>query len=458
MPDFSKNDEIVLNIEKLVYEGAGLARIEGFPVFVDNVCPGDVVRAKIITLNKNYAKAQVCEIISESLHRVIPFCPVHNACGGCGWQFIEYDFQLVQKRKIVEETINKIVGREIEIFPVVPSPKIREFRSKVQYPVSQTKVSKRILAGYYKRGTHELVNIKYCPIQPAIIGKIAEFVKEKAQELKISAYNEKKHCGELRHLIFRYSTAKNECLIIFVVNDRVLSPKFSTLSKKVMAEFAHVRGCCINYNTAKSNVIMSDDTRCIAGDKYYFEKIGDVEYKISANSFFQVNIGTAKNILDAVKEIVKSRFTNSRILDAYSGVSSIGLYLKDYAKELVCVEESESASQDAMDNAALNKVDNCKILNGDAGEIFEKLIQNGESFDVTILDPPRKGCSAESREYAIQLTRKAIIYVSCNPSTLARDIKYFEQNGFKAQYIKPFDMFCHSYHIESLCLLLRTEE
>lgn len=450
-----KNDEITLKIEKLVYEGSGLVKVDGFPIFVDEVCPEDVVKAKITVLNKNFAKAEVLEIIEPSKHRVKPFCPVHNVCGGCGWQFIDYDFQIEQKRNIVEETVKKITGRDIEIRPVVKSPEIREFRCKVQYPVAQTKVSKRILAGYYKKGTHELVNIKYCPIQPMIINKITAFIREAAQELEISGYNEKKHFGDLRHLIFRYSKEKNECIIIFVVNDTKLSAKFKSLAKKVMDEYAHVKGCCINYNTDKTNVIMSDDTRCILGDKYYHEKIGDIEYKVSANSFFQINTGTAKNIFDTVKNIISENYSQSRVLDAYSGVSSFGLYLKDVAKEIVSVEESEAASNDALENIKLNDAQNIKVINGDAKEAFEKLVNDGEKFDVTLLDPPRKGCEKESLDYAVKLTDKAIIYVSCNPSTLARDIKYLEENGFKAQYIQPFDMFCHTYHIESVCLLTK---
>lgn len=451
-----KNDEITLKIEKLVYEGSGLVKVDGFPIFVDEVCPEDVVKAKITVLNKNFAKAEVLEIIEPSKHRVKPFCPVHNVCGGCGWQFIDYDFQIEQKRNIVEETVKKITGRDIEIRPVVKSPEIREFRCKVQYPVAQTKVSKRILAGYYKKGTHELVNIKYCPIQPMIINKITAFIREAAQELEISGYNEKKHFGDLRHLIFRYSKEKNECIIIFVVNDTKLSAKFKSLAKKVMDEYAHVKGCCINYNTDKTNVIMSDDTRCILGDKYYHEKIGDIEYKVSANSFFQINTGTAKNIFDTVKNIISENYSQSRVLDAYSGVSSFGLYLKDVAEEIVSVEESEAASSDALENIKLNDAQNIKVINDDAKEAFEKLVNEGEKFDVTLLDPPRKGCEKESLDYAVKLTDKAIIYVSCNPSTLARDIKYLEENGFKAQYIQPFDMFCHTYHIESVCLLTKT--
>lgn len=447
------NDELELTVEKLVYEGSALAKYDGMPVFIDGGCPGDLLKAEVVKLNKNYAKAKIKEILSPSPHRVKPFCPIHNVCGGCGWQYIAYDYQLEQKRNIVEETIKKITGEHIEVKPVIPSPETREFRCKLQYPCTQTKVSKRLIAGYYKKGTHEIVNVKYCPIQPKIIGKILEFIRTKAAELSITAYNEKKHKGELRHIIFRYSKSENTCLIIFVVNDNKLTDKFKKLAKTVMDEFAHVVGCCINYNTEKTNLIMTNDTRKIQGENFYYEKIGDVKYRISANSFFQVNIGSAENIFNTVKKIIEENYEKPKILDAYSGVSSFGLWLKDIASEITCVEEAPSSSKDAIENVKINNAQNFTILNGDAKQIFQNLIDNGKKFDITVLDPPRKGCEQESLDIAVKLTDKAIIYVSCNPSTLARDIKYLHENGFKTKYIQPVDMFCHSYHIESIAWL-----
>ena len=447
------NDELELTVEKLVYEGSALAKYDGMPVFIDGGCPGDLLKAEVVKLNKNYAKAKIKEILTPSPHRIKPFCPIHNVCGGCGWQYITYDYQLEQKRNIVEETIKKITGEHIEVKPVIPSPETREFRCKLQYPCTQTKVSKRIIAGYYKKGTHEIVNVKYCPIQPKIIGKILEFIRTKAAELSITAYNEKKHKGELRHIIFRFSKSENTCLIIFVVNAHQLSDKLKKLSKAVMEEFAHVTGCCINYNTEKTNLIMTNDTRKIQGENFYYEKIGDVKYRISANSFFQVNIGSAENIFNTVKNIIKENYKTPKILDAYSGVSSFGLWLKDIASEITCVEEAPSSSKDAIENVKINNAQNFTILNGDAKQIFQNLIDNGKKFDITVLDPPRKGCEQESLDIAVKLTDKAIIYVSCNPSTLARDIKYLHENGFKTKYIQPVDMFCHSYHIESIAWL-----
>ncbi len=450
---FKGGDVLEVVAQKLVYEGDALVKIDGYPIFIEGACPEDKLKIRITKANKNYANAVIEEILEPSPHRIKPFCPIHNVCGGCGWQHINYDFQLEQKRNIVEETIKKFTGKDIEIKPVLASPETKAFRSKIQYPVSQTKVSKRLLAGYYKKGSHELVNIKFCPIQPKIIDKITEFIRQNAQELGISGYNEKLHKGELRHLVYRMSKSENECIVIFVVNDTKLNDKFKKLAKKVMAEFAHVKGCLINYNTLRGNLIMTNDTRKIQGENHIIEKIDDKIYKVSANSFFQVNIGSAKNIFEHVKNIIATNYRNARVLDAYSGVSSFGIWLSDVAKEVVSVEEAPSATKDAAENVVLNNVQNLTALNGDAKKIFEELIQKGEKFDVTVLDPPRKGCEKESLDFAIKLSEKAIIYVSCNPTTLARDLKYLHENGFETQYIQPVDMFCHSYHIESIAFL-----
>ena len=455
---FNCGDILEVTAEKLVYEGDAIAKINGFPIFIHGACPDDKLKIKITKINKNYALANIEEIIEPSTHRIKPFCPLHNVCGGCGWQYIDYDFQLEQKRNIVFETVKKITGKEIEVKPVIKSPDTVAFRSKIQYPVSQTRVSKRIIAGYYKKGSHELVNIKYCPIQPKIIDKITEFIRKNAQDTGISGYNEKLHKGELRHIVYRYSKSENECIVIFVVNDTKLSDKFKKLAKKVSEEFAHVKGCLINYNTERTNLIMTNDTRKITGQNFVTEKIGNKIFRVSANSFFQVNIGSAKNIFDYVKKIVKENYSNSRILDAYSGVSSFGIWLSDIAKEVVSVEEAPSATKDALENIKLNNINNLTPLNGDAKKIFEQLIEKNEKFDITVLDPPRKGCSRESLDFAVKLSEKAIIYVSCNPSTLARDLKYLHENGFKTQYIQPVDMFCHSYHIESIAYLTNSHK
>lgn len=449
-------DIFTVEIEKMINGGNAIARIDNFPIFIENACPEDKIKIKITKLNKAYAIADIVEIISESKYRIKPFCAFSKICGSCDWQHIDYNEQLNQKSKIVNETLKNIAGIEIEVPKTIASPQITEYRCKVQYPVSQTKVSKRLVSGYYKKNSHELINIKYCPIQPKIINEINEFIKEEASNLGISGYIEKKHTGLLRHIVYRISSDRSNILIIFVVNSNNIDKNLIKLAESLSNKFKEVTGICANFNEKKTNVILGKETQRIIGNDYYIERLRGIEYKVSANSFFQVNPLSAANIFDKLKELIKENIENPTILDAYSGVSSIGIWMNDIAKTVTCVEEVKSASKDALDNIQLNNLSNFEIINDDADKVFKKFILENRKFDVTIIDPPRKGSSEKALENLINLTSKYLLYVSCNPSTLARDLKYLLSNGFKINYIQPFDMFPHTYHIETVVLLEQT--
>ncbi|MDD3237956.1 MAG: 23S rRNA (uracil(1939)-C(5))-methyltransferase RlmD [Candidatus Gastranaerophilales bacterium] len=449
------DDEIIVNVEKLLYEGQGLARVDNFPIFIEDVCPQDKVKIKIVKLKKNYAQGQLVEIIEPSPQRVKPFCALHNVCGGCQWQFVSYDEQIKQKKNIVDETLKKFTGSDIEVKDVIKSPVTTEYRHKIQYPISQTKVSKRLLSGYYKKHTHELINIKHCPIQPVAIDELICEIKEKAQEFNISAYNERKHSGLLRHVVFKNSCSNGKNLIIFVINDEEISENIDKLATYIYKNCKNIAGILVNFNTKKNNVILGKESKLLIGEAFYEENLGDKTFQISANSFFQVNPKSAEKILETTKIMIQENTTEPTILDAYAGVSSFGIYLSDIAQTVVCVEEVEGASEDARTNKFKNNATNVEIVNGDASAEFKKMLDNNKQFDVVILDPPRKGCSEEALDFASKLSKKLIIYVSCNPATLARDLKYLHENGFKTKYVQPVDMFPHTYHIESVALIIK---
>ena len=453
---FKKGNIIELEIEKLVFEGYGLARKKidnnDFVFFVENVCDGDVISAEITKVKKNYAYAKMKEIIKPSKYRVEPFCPLHNACGGCQWGFISYPHQLEVKQNIVKEILSNALGEDIKVEKTLPSPKIKEFRHKIQMPVSQTKNSKRFLIGYYKKQSHEIVNIKYCPIQPRIIDEITDKIRCAAFEYGVEAYNEIKHKGELRHVVYRISTC-NDVLVCFVVNNNEISKSMHDLAHYIFNEFENVKGISVNFNTSKNNVILGEKTQNIFGDKTYKEKIGEITYIISPDSFFQVNPDSFKNILDKVKELISCRIKTPEILDAYSGVGSFGLYLSGIAKNIVCAEIVKSACQNARQACEINNINNVEIIEGDSQNIFGDLIKNKRTFDVVILDPPRKGCTKETLDFCAKLSKKYIVYVSCNPNTLARDLKYLKEFGFKIEYAQTADMFCHTYHVETITIL-----
>ncbi|MBQ2645619.1 23S rRNA (uracil(1939)-C(5))-methyltransferase RlmD [bacterium] len=446
------SENCCVKIEKIIYGGESLAKIDDFPFFIENGCPGDFVRIDIVKKNKSYAKAKIKEIIEPSKKRVKPFCPLHNVCGGCGLQHIDYNEQLIQKENIVKETMRKFGLDYIKILPV-KAPKInKNYRYKVQYPVSQTKVSKKIIAGYFKKGTHEAVNIKFCPVQPAILDELTDLIRQKAFDLNIEGYNEKNHSGLLRHIIYRVSKYNNNILVILVLNSNKIDSQILKLAEYIK-QFKNIVGIVANFNTQKTNVITGKNSKIVIGKDFITEKIGDILYKVSANSFFQVNPESAEIIFNTAKEMIQKNVKNPAILDAYSGVSAFGLQMKNIAKEIICVEECKSSTDDALENIKNNFADNIEVINDDASKTFEDFVKQKKFFDVVLLDPPRKGCTEQSLEYASMLSKNLIIYVSCNPSSLARDLKYLENKNFHAEYIQPVDMFCHTPHIESVVLI-----
>lgn len=443
--------ELTVEIEKLSNLGYGIARVDGYVIFVENACPGDRVKIKLIKKNKNYGNAIIEEIIEPSAHRVSPICSMQKVCGACQLQFIDYDFQLKLKKEIVQDTIR---GLDIEIKDVIPSPKITEYRRKIQYPVSETKNSKRIIAGYYKPNSHELVNIKYCPIQPKFCDEIIDFIRNSASEFGISGYNEKQHSGDLRHVVIRSSEYNNKNLVILVINSIKVLDKVKNLAHRIYSELDNIAGVGINLNPEKTNLIMGKNTQIVEGENFIEEKLCDKIFKVGADTFFQVNPTSANNIFEYVKKYISENFENPLILDAYAGITAFGICLSDIAKKVVSVEEVKASVDLATKIIKENNIKNVELHNMDAGKFFEKeLNTKGRKFDVTVLDPPRKGCTKESLDYAMKLTNEKIIYVSCNPSTLARDLKYLTENGCTVDFIQPFDMFPHTYHIENVAII-----
>lgn len=444
------NDELVVRIEKLSNLGTGIARVDGFVIFVENACPEDELRVKVTKVSKNYANAKILEIIKPSPHRVEPFCALQKVCGACQLQFIDYDYQLELKRRMVEDAMRSIGGFDIDIHKTVSSPEIIAYRHKVQYPVSQTKVSRRILAGYYRPNTHEIVNIKHCPIQPRICDDIIEFIRIKCFDFGISGYNEKKHAGDLRHVVFRVSAATGMVLVTLVVNSKKVFPRLKDFCNEIFAEFKQVAGVCVNFNTKKTNVILSDETECVCGKDFVKEKILNKTFRIGANTFFQINPKSAENIFAYVKNYIKENFETPTVLDAYAGIATFGIIVSDVAQKVVSVEENTESIEKAREVLELNNIDNVELHNEDTAKFCKK---TKRKFDVIILDPPRKGCSQESLNEVLRLSKGKIIYVSCNPATLARDLKYLCEQGCNIESVQPFDMFCHTYHVENVAVI-----
>lgn len=439
-----------VTIEKITNLGLGLTHIDGKVVFVSNACPQDKLKIQITKTNKNYSNGEIVEILEPSEYRIKPFCPMQKICGACQIQYINYDYQLEIKRNIVQETIHSIGNIDITIPKTISSPQTKYYRHKIQYPVSQTKNSKRILAGYYKQSSHELINIKYCPIQPEICDNIIDYIRLECQKLNISGYNEKTRKGLLRHIVIRCSEFSKKCLVCFVINSNDIPDKVSVLGKSIYEQFENISGICINFNSKNTNVILGQQTKCIYGQDYIEEKICEKIFHIATDTFFQINPLSAQNIFNYIKEFINQNYNKPIILDAYAGISTIGICLADSVQKVVSIEENKKSVELAYKTAKLNNINNIEINGGDAEEFFNNEIRK---FDIVILDPPRKGCSEKSLKYAHKLCKGHIIYVSCNPATLARDLKLLKEMGAKIQSVQPFDMFCHTYHIENVAII-----
>ena len=447
----NKGDIFEVKIEKLLYEGAGLAHIDNFVIFVEKACDEDILEIEITSAKKNFARAKILRIIKPSKYRIENlFCAMANVCGGCQWSFIKYEHQLEIKKQIIEDALKKVLPEKIKVQDTIPSEKISHFRHKIQLPVSQTKNSKRFIIGYYKPLSHEIVNIKHCEIQPESIDEIVEFIRNNAKELNITAYDEKKHKGLLRHVILRISKENGEILVTFVLNSQNINSEIKKLAENLSKKFKKIIGCCANFNTQKNNIILGKMTKTISGKGFYTDKLGNKYYQISVNSFFQTNPYIAEKFLEVIKKDIEKNFKKPIILDAYAGISTFGIYLSDIASKIVCVESEKSSCEDAKNSFDLNKTNNIKLINDDASKVFEDLIKNKNNFDISIIDPPRRGSTPEGLKNLCDLTSKTIYYISCNPQTLARDAEILKQNGFELSFVQGADMFPHSYHIETI--------
>ena len=449
------NDEIIVNVEKITPQGEGLCRYgeDKFVIFIKNCLPDEKIKIKITSLNKHFARGEIIELIEPSKKRIKPFCPMYNACGSCQMQICDYDYLIELKKEILFDIFK---NKKNLILPIIKSPKTKEYRHKIQFPARETKNSKRVLLGYYKENTHDITNIKFCPIQPEIVNKITEFIRN---NYKLGCYQEKNKTGLLKHVIMRISSSDNSILLTFVLNlneekFKTIKNHISDFAEKIKDEFKDIKGFFVNFNDKNTNNILGNKTIKILGDDFILQKLGDKIFKIGAVSFFQVNPWITEELFKVVKENIKN---NSTILDAYGGVGAIGIFAGDKAKKITLVEENQNATKMAKENYELNNFKNYEIFSDDAKKRFKIFKDEKRTFDYAILDPPRSGVEKEGLEDIASIS-KNIIYVSCNPITLKRDMEHLKTLGFEPQFIQGVDLFPYTYHIENVILFKKEQK
>ena len=445
-----KNEIYDVEITSITHNGLGVGKIDNFPIFIKNALPGESISVKVIAIKKNFAVGRVIEIYQENEFRVKPKCSIYKDCGGCNLQHLSYSGQLKIKKDLVKEQFKRIGKLDVEVNDCIGMENSFRYRNKTQVPFGT--VNNKIVAGFYKENTHEIIDMPGCDIQDEIMDNIISYMKKIAVKYEIIPYNEELNIGNLRHVIVRKGYITNEYMITLVTKDNDIT-NYEKIVNELINEFPLVKSIIQNINPLKTNTIMGDKQRVLYGEEYIFDYIGDVKFAISSRSFYQVNPVQTKKLYDIILEYAKLTGQET-IIDAYCGIGTIGLYLSQQAKAIYGVEIVPDAIKDAKLNARLNNFNNAHYEVGKAEEVIKKWQKENINPDIIIVDPPRKGCDKTFLDTVINMKIPKFIYVSCDPATLARDI-----NTLSAHYnileIQPVDMFPQTMHVETVCLLSR---
>ena len=470
------NETINLKIDDLAMGGEGVGKANGLAVFVPDSVPGDELKVKLIDLKKNFARGKTIDIVKPSPDRVTPKCPLSNDCGGCQWQNISYPAQLKYKTKIVRETLERLGKlKNIKVNDIIGMEEPWGFRNKIQYPIAKSenpKVRKSeqgiyynktshysdirsfgnsnfLKMGYYKQGTHEIVDIDNCAIEHPKLSRAAKIVKDVLNKFNYSVRSK----GLFKHLRARIGFGTGEVILTFVTSEKAI-PGAKELIKEVVArckkDNVNVVGICHNLNPRVTNVVLGETNRTIWGREHIYDKIGELRFKVSNTSFYQTNPIQTEILYNKALELAQLS-GDETVIDAYSGIGTVALWFAKRARYVYGIEEVKQAVYDAAENAEINKINNCRF---NIGKV-ERLLSELKEGDVLILDPPRGGCEEKVLRTIAKSKFRKIIYISCNPATLARDLAYLSINGFKVDIVQPVDMFPHSFHIETVSRLVR---
>ncbi|MBR2965627.1 MAG: 23S rRNA (uracil(1939)-C(5))-methyltransferase RlmD [Clostridia bacterium] len=452
-----KNDLVNLKITDLTNLGFGVGREGGIVVFVSGTVPEDEVEVKIIKSASSYAVGRVEKFIKKSPLRASDRCD-NTACTSCAYKCISYTHELDIKKQNVKEAFVKAGLSEVEVTDVTPSPKTKEYRNKAQYPISKTKDGEYVI-GFYAPKSHRVTEARCCPLAPSVFRKILDTVSAFFKKHDLSVYNEQTCEGLLRHIYLRRGEVSGEILLTLVVNGKSI-PHSDELVTDITSRYPEVVGILLNVNTKNTNVVLGDGYITLFGRDYIFDTLGGVRLKITAPSFYQVNRAAADLLYAKAKELAAPT-KNDVLLDLYCGAGSIGLSMADAAGEVIGIEIVASAVECAKFNAAANGISNAEFYTGDASDTEKLLsraeISRGERIlpDIIVLDPPRAGCDERLLRYVAGLSPKRVVYVSCNPETLARDAAIFKALGYETKEVFAFDLFPCTGHVESVVCLER---
>lgn len=445
---FIQGQLIELTIASLSATGDGVGRYGEQVVFVPDTVPGDRVAVRLLQVKPRYAHAQIETLMISSPDRVRPPCIVADKCGGCQWQPVSYTQQLAAKQAQVSEALERIGKfKHPPVAPILAAPSPLAYRNKVTYPLRQ--VNHRVQAGYYRKGSHRLINLNQCPVQDDRLNPFLADVKQDLQQRGWPIYDEHTHRGLLRHLSLRVGRRTGEILLTLVTTDWHL-PDFKTQAEEWLQRYPALVGVCLNRNSDRTNAIFGGETRCIAGRPVLREQFAGLEFEIGSETFFQVYTEQAERLVQILLERLQLQGTE-RIVDAYCGIGTLSLPIARQAAQVIGLEIHPATVAQAEQNAIRNGLTNVRFY---AGPVEQQLPQLHLLPDILVLDPPRKGCDRRVIEHLSQLRPPRLVYMSCNPATLARDLHLLCQaNPYELEQIQPADFFPQTAHVEALAFL-----
>ena len=445
-----KNKEYVVDIIDNGFQGEGIAKIDGLTIFIPNAIKGEKIKILIVKVLSSHAFGKIIEIIKPSKYRVESDCPTYKRCGGCSLRHVEYKETLKMKQNAVQSLVNKTLNTKIQVQETEGMEYPYHYRNKAQYPVGLNKDGKPVM-GVFANRTHEIIPIDTCYIQNEQTEEIAKFIFNFLVNNNISFYNEKTQKGLVRHIVTKIGIKTNEIMCIIVINGDSF-PKENELVRDLKNKFPNIKSIIKNINTKNTNVILGKENINLFGNGYITDVLGNYKFKISPMSFYQVNPVQAEKLYNlGVKyaEITK----NDIVFDLYCGIGTISLCMSKYAKKVYGVEIVEEAIEAAKENAKINNIENTEFIAGDVEKVLSNLIDNKKVIpDIIMVDPPRRGLDNTSVENIKKVSPKKLVYISCNPATLMRDLAKLE-DIYEIKNIKPVDMFPYTSHVECVTVL-----
>lgn len=445
-----KNKEYIVDIIDQGYEGEGIAKIDNFTIFIEGTIKGEKCKILIVKVTTSHAFGKLIEILEKSKYRVETDCGTYKRCGGCNLRHIDYEETLNIKRNTVQNLVNKTLNNKINVNMLIGMGNPYNYRNKAQYPVGLDKNNEPVIGVYAKR-THEIIPMRNCMIQNPLSEKISNFVFHFFIQNNIPIYNEKNGKGLLRHIVIKVGIRTHEVMCILVLNGKELK-KEKELVKLLIKEFPEIKTIIKNINVKNTNVILGNENEVIYGDGYIYDKLGDYTFKISPMSFYQINPVQTEVLYNTAIEMANLS-KDETLFDLYCGIGTIGIFASPYVKKVYGIEIIKQAIEDARENACINDIRNIEFFAGDVEIVFEDVLnKNNDKPDVIFVDPPRKGLDKHTIEKILNVQPKKIIYISCNPASLVRDLKLLEEE-YDVREIQPVDMFPFTSHVECVAVL-----